>query len=237
VWVRVRVSGAYHNIQFLIFALQQIPSLNRIRITYPAKFDHNVDTWGSLMAYIFSKGFTIQKCSFISNMSDYNMITSTWSINPSLKYLHVCDILLNNLFSLLSFTPQLYCLRAMISTSGVVLHENVVLIHLKKANLRLDNLHFSQLQMFIKLAPNLQSLRLMGYFDRNDENFLKERLWYELLKNIKYFDVNLKTFGSYDSEKTILRDYISCFNGKSWFSYEETGHTLKISIQYKSAAM
>ncbi len=235
--VYLRKSNFYTNIQFLIFSLEQIPSLQHIRIKYTPKFDPNDDNWGQLMAYIFSKRFTIQKCSFISDMSNYNMINSTWSINSSLKYLHIGDMSSNNLFSLLSFTPQLYFLRAKIVGSHDISYKNIVLTHLKKADLYQHKLRFDQLQMFKEAAPNVKSLRLEGICDGTDDNYFKESLWHELLNNVKYFHVNLRSFGYTDVEKTTLRNRISHFNGKSWFSYEETEQILRLFIKYKSTAM
>jgi len=235
--VYLRKSNFYNNIQFLIFALEQIPSLNHIRITYIAKFDRNDDNWGPLMACIFSKRLNIQKCSFISDMSDYNMINSTWSINPSLKYLQIGDMSLNNLFSLLSFTPQLHFLRAKIDAPHLASYKNVVLTHLEKVDLDICVSRFAQLQTFKEVARNLNSLRLKGTFDSKDDNFFKENLWHELLNNVKYFHVNLRSYGFNDLQKTTLRNHIIHFNGKSWFSYTETERVLTLFIKYKSTVM
>jgi len=235
--VYLRKSNFFNNIQFLIFALEQIPSLNRIRIKYTAKFDQNVDNWELLMAYIFSERFPIHNCSFISDISDYNMITSTWSINPSIKYLHIDRTTLNNLFSLLSFTPQLNSLRAGLNASNIVSYKNVVLIHLKKADLYLYQLRFTQLQLFKEVVPNLQSLLLDGVFDGNDDNFFNEKLWYELLNNIIYFHVTLRCYRFSNSDKTVLRNHICNLNEKSWFSYNESGQILTVYIKFKSTAI
>ncbi|CAF3904872.1 unnamed protein product, partial [Rotaria sordida] len=51
--IYLRKSKLYTNIQFLIYALEQIPSLKRIRIKYIAKSDPNIDNLKLLTTYIF----------------------------------------------------------------------------------------------------------------------------------------------------------------------------------------
>jgi hypothetical protein len=235
--VYLRRSKIYYNAQFLIFALEQIPSLRRLRIKYLTKFDRYVDHLEPLMAYIFSQRSTIQTYSLISDMSDYNMITSKWSINPSIKYLHVGEMSSDNLFSLLSLTPHLYSLQAMVNTSSVVSYESFALIHLKKVNLRLYRSRFHELQILKEIAPNLQSLRLRGSFNDNDDDFYNEKLWYQLFNNIRYFQVALENSAYDDTKKIELRNHIRNWDGKSWFSYQETKSSLTVSIKFKSTTM
>lgn len=235
--VYLRKANFYNNVQFLIFAIGQIPSLNRIRIKYASKINHVADNFNLLMSYIFSERFIAPKCLFVSDMSDYNMITSEWSINPSLKYLGLGDMPLNNVYSILSFTPQLYFLKATIDASPIILNENVVLTHLKKANLYVGAANFSQLENFKKAAPNLKALRLRGRFNYKDEKIFEETLWHGLLKNIQYFYVDLKAHAYSESMKIPLRNHITHYSGQSWFSHDESTNFLIISIKYKSTTL
>ncbi|CAF3108493.1 unnamed protein product [Rotaria sp. Silwood2] len=232
--IYLRKSKLYINIQFLIFALEQIPSLKRIRIKYIAKSDQNIDNLKPLTTYIFSERSTLQKCSFVLNMSDYNMITSQWSINRLLKYLNISSISSIDLVSLLSFTPQLHSLQTMMDACKVISYKNVVLTPLEKVILRLDRSYFTQLEAFKEIVPNLQSLRLEGDFNTKDDNFFNENMWHKLLNNIKYFYVNLKVFEFTDSEKINLKNRFPNCEGKSWFSWVENAQYLKVIISFKS---
>lgn len=235
--VYLRQSNIYYNIQFLTFALQQLPSLIFIRIKYRAKLDTSVNNMEPLMTYIFSSKYTIQKCSFISDMSEYNVVTTNWSINPLLKYLNINHISWINLFSLLSFARQLHSLHATLDASLVTPNKNLVLTHLKNANLHLYCSRFCQLEMFKEVAPNLHSLRLEGYLSVGDDDYFNENLWYKLFNNIKYYHVELKEVEFSDSKKIILRNRIRDYNGKSWFSWNELTHRLEVNIKYQSATI
>ncbi len=232
--VHLRKLNIYYNIQFLIFALQQLPSLNRLRIKYTGKFDPRADSLQPLMRNIFNSRFTIQNYLFISNMMNYTMKTSAWSINPFLKYLYIEDICFNNLFSFLSFTPQLHSLRSAVRASFNVPHQSIILNHLEKVNLNLRWPRFAQLQMLKEIMPNLKSFRLRGRLEADDEDYFKENLWYKLLDNIKYFHVNLHHSAYYEARKTIFKNRFQNFNGKSWFRYEETQRSVNIYIKFQS---
>jgi hypothetical protein len=162
------------------------------------------------------------------------MKTSAWSINPFLKYLYIEDICFNNLFSFLSFTPQLHSLRSAVRASFNVPHQSIILNHLEKVNLNLRWPRFAQLQMLKEIMPNLKSFRLRGRLEADDEDYFKENLWYKLLDNIKYFHVNLHHSAYYEARKTIFKNRFQNFNGKSWFRYEETQRSVNIYIKFQS---
>jgi hypothetical protein len=165
------------------------------------------------------------------------MKTSTWSINPFLKYLHTENISCHNLFSLLSFTPQLHSLQSMINMSNAVLQQNIILTHLEKINLSLNYARFSQLQRIKEVAPNLKSLRLTGLVHALDDNYLKENLWHQLLDKITYFRVNLEAIVYDQARITVLKNLIQNLNEKSWISYEEPSRSLRIYIKFQSASI
>jgi hypothetical protein len=230
----LRKSNSYYNIQFLIFALEQLPSLNRLRIKYITKLDSNTDDLQPLMVNIFNNRFTIQNYAFICNMCAYSMKTSTWSINPCLKSLYFDDISFSNLYSFLSFTPHLYSLRSVMNASLTIPRQNVILHHLQKVNLYLHHSRFVQLQMLKEIIPNLLSLRLRGVLDVDDENYFKENLWYKLFDNIQYFNVNLTCSTFTEARKAIFKNYIQNFTGKSWFSSKETQQSMEIFVKFQS---
>jgi hypothetical protein len=91
--------------------------------------------------------------------------------------------------------------------------------------------------MLKEIAPNLQSLRLQGYFDVKDVNYFNENLWYKLFNNIKYFHVNIEGSVNGYSEKDILRNHIRDYHEKSWFSWEENKQCLQVFIKFTSVAM
>jgi hypothetical protein len=235
--IYLRKSNIYHKIQHISLALQQLPSLNCIRIKCSTKFDSGVDAMEPLMMYVFSNRNNIQKCSFVFDMSNYNMITSNWSINSSLKYLDVVPISWNNLVILLSYAPQLYSLRANIVESHESEYENFVFNHLKMVDLRLHGQRFSQLQMIKTIAPNIQSLQLSGIFNVKDNDYFNENLWHKLFENIKYYHVNLKNFQYGESEKICLRNRIRDYDGKNWFSWNEPPYLLAVNIKFKSTTI
>ena len=234
--IYLRQSNLYNNIQFLTFALRQLPSLIYIRIKYRPNLGFAHDQMESLMAYIFSSRYTIQKCSFISDMSKYNIKTTNWSINPLLKHLNINYISWINLFTLLLFAGQLHSLQAKLDRSHVASYKNFVLPHLTNVNLRLDYSRFSQLEMFKQIAPNVQSLRLEGRLNIKDDDYFNENLWYKLLNNIKYYHVNLEDSEYTESGKIHLRDRILDYSEKSWFSWhEECPSSLYVYIKFKSS--
>jgi hypothetical protein len=218
-------------------ALQQLPSLSCIRIKFSAKFDPGVDAMEPLMMYVFGNRNNIQKCSFIFDMSNYNMVTSNWSMNLSLKYLDVVPISWNSLVTLLSYAPQLYSLRANIAESHESEYENFVFNHLQMVDLRLHGQRFSQLQMIKTIAPNIQSLQLSGIFNVKDDDYFNEKLWHELFNNIKYYHVNLNKFEFRESEKIYVRNRIREYDGKNWFSWNERVYLLEVNIEFTSTTI
>ncbi|CAF3000594.1 unnamed protein product [Rotaria socialis] len=230
----LRKSKLSTNIQFLIFALDQMPSLKQVRIKYLAKSVGTIDNLQLLTAYIFSKRFTAQKCTLISDMSDANMTPSDWSINRMIKHLYIHSITSADLFSLLSFTPQLYSLKTTMKLSRDISNQNVALPHLEKLNLHLDHAYFLHLEMLKELAPNLRSLRVRGYFNTDDDNYFNENMWHKLFKNINYFDVDIRMWVILDSKKVNLKSRIRHCEGKSWFHWEETNVILRGTITFKS---
>ena len=232
--VYLRKSNSYYNIQFLVFALGQLPSLNRLRIKYTTKINSTSGDLQPLIANLFNNRFTIQNYSFIFDMSDYNMDTSTWSINPCLRSVYLDTISINKLLSLLPFTPQLYSLRLGLNASPVTRHPNITFNHLQKLNLRLRWTPFAPVQTLREIMPNLRILLLNGFISGNDENYFKENLWDKLLNNINYFRVHLHDSASDEPTKTIFKNYIQNMSGKSWFSYKETQSNIYIDIKFQS---
>lgn len=231
-FIYLRKSKIHINIQFLIIALTQMSSLKCIRVKYFGKSDQNVHNLQALTTYIFSGRSTIQNCSFITNMSDNNMTASKLSVNRLLKHLEISSISSISLFSLLPFTPALSSLKATLDPSHGVLQENLILNHFTKAHIRIDRSQFSQLELFKKLAPNLQSLRLEGCFDIQDDKYFNETLWHKLLDNIEHFNIYLREFAYLEAQKTPLTDCIRNYNGKYWFDWEENGQLLSVYIKF-----
>ncbi|CAF4012563.1 unnamed protein product [Adineta steineri] len=220
--IYLRKSKFDNHIQIITSALQQMPSIRNIRIKYTAQFNPDIDHFEPLMLYIFSTKSTIQKCSFNFRMFRYNIIVSKWSISPALKYLKINSTSWNNLFSLLNLTPYLYSLKAVISQSDTILNKDIVLDHLKKANLYLTCSRFIQLELLKNVAPNLESLQVHGNFSPRDPAYFNENLW---------------TYVESPSEKQALRDYIVELKGKVWFTWEAHPPNLQAVIKFTSVTV
>ena len=232
--VYLRKLNSYYNIQFLVFALGQLPALKQLRIKYTSKINSTSDELQPLMASLFNNRFIIPNYSLVFDMSEYKIDTSTWSINPYLTSLRFDCISVNNLLSLLPFTPQLHSLTLQLTSSSTPLYPNITFDHLQKLELRLRWTPFASLQAFRKTMPNLRVLILNGSMEGTDENYCKENLWNKLLNNIEYFRVKLSSFAYDERKKTIFKDLIQNLGEKSWFSHKETEHRITITIQFQS---
>lgn len=232
--VYLRKSKISTNIQFLIFALDQIPSLKCIRIKYTARSDHGINNLQSLTTSIFNSRFSLRKCSFMFDMSDYNIRTSKWLINPTLNGIYIQSITSNDLFILLSCTPQLHSLYATLKPSKVISCNNTILVCLEKVNLYLEETDFMHLELFKQLTPNLRSFIVKGRFNTADNNYFNEALWHKLLNNIMYFYIRLSVYEITDSRKHNLRNRIRECAGKSWLTFHEMRTVLHVAIKFES---
>ncbi|CAF1938952.1 unnamed protein product [Rotaria magnacalcarata] len=231
--ITVRQRKANCLIRFLRWHAQHLVRLQSLCL-YLRKSVGTIDNFQLLTAYIFSERFIAQKCSFIFEMSDANVTPSDWSINRMIKQLYIHSITSTELFSLLSFTPQLYSLETTMKLSQEISNQNVALPHLEKLNLHLAHTYFLQLEMLKELATNSRSLRVKGYFNTDDDNYFNENMWHKLFKNINYFDVDLHILARLDSKMVNLKNRIRLCEGKSWFHCEETNVILRGTITFKS---
>ncbi|CAM4803939.1 unnamed protein product [Rotaria magnacalcarata] len=231
--ITVRQRKANCLIRFLRWHAQHLVRLQSLCL-YLRKSVGTIDNFQLLTADIFSERFIAQKCSFIFEMSDANMTPSDWSINRMIKQLYIHSITSTELFSLLSFTPQLYSLETTMKLSQEISNQNVALPHLEKLNLHLAHTYFLQLEMLKELAPNSRSLRVKGYFNTDDDNYFNENMWHKLFKNINYFDVDLHMLARLNSKMVNLKNRIRLCEEKSWFHCEETNVLLRGTITFKS---
>ncbi|UJR14559.1 hypothetical protein I4U23_001555 [Adineta vaga] len=166
---------------------------------------------------IFGKTSVIRKCFFDFNCLNYNLDTSNWFINSYLKYLHVNDVTWQILFRILSFTPRVYSLKAVINESSIDEHEDFTLLQLRKLNISIQNLPFSQLKIFKQVVLYLECFQLRGIFKTTQTNYFNEKLWEKLLCDIKYYDVKVGTWEYGEGLPNLLKQYIDDFQSKKWF--------------------
>jgi hypothetical protein len=234
--VYLKQSTLHNNIQFLTFALYQLPSLNYIRIRYKGLKRHSFNL-DSILIYIFRQNSTINRCSFDFKWLDYDLKTSGWFINPNITHLHIDEISFNKLSTILSFTPRLRYLKVSIDSSHVVSHDHFTLPQLRKLDIYIDKSSFAHLRMLKQAASCLQCLRLKGCFNVNDDDYFKEKLWQELYSNIEYYNVRLSALGFNNEQKQLLINRIRDCRGKKWLERIDKDRQMEVIISFKSSVI
>ena len=232
--IYLRQLNIYYNTQFLIFALEQLPSLQCIHIKYQGLHTYSFDL-NPVLNYIFREKSIINSCSFATVGLDFNNDNFKWSINQHLKYLKIREISFDKLFSILSYTPQLHYLTATIDSSHIVSEQSFTLSQLRKLDLYIFRSPVARLRMLKQAAPYLQYLRVRGCINSDDNDYFNENLWNELLHNIKFFDIEVSGWVYNGEKKQSLTNHIQNYQGKKWFKLKTKNSCLEVIISFKSS--
>ena len=232
--VYLKQSSSSYNIPYLIIALGQMPSLNRLRIKYRSRLNSNNDPLELLLSALFSSRFPIRSYAINFEITNYQLKTSTWTTNQFLQHLSIEETSFSNLLLILSFTPQLQSLRTRLRESNNVSYQKVSLPNLRKAHLRVWLLPFHQLEIFKECVPTLEILQLTGYFASSETNYLKEKSLRQLVHDIRCFKVNLSGYKLGGLRKEFLKDHMPNSNEGNCLSYEENGEFIKVFIKLRS---
>jgi hypothetical protein len=169
------------------------------------------------------------------NKLDFNNDNSKWFVNHHLKYyLKIREISFDKLFSILSYTHQLYYLTATIDSSHIGSEKIFTLSQLRKLNLYIDRSSMAQLRMLKQAAPYLQHLRVRGCINYNDNDYFNEKSWNELFHNVKFFNVEVCGWAFNEERKQLLANHLRNCEGKKWFKSETNNSSLTIIISFKS---